>query len=196
MAGIFADVLSQDRIGIDDNFFDLGGNSLVATQVVARIGAAFGTQIGVRALFETPTVAGIAARAENAAPADASRPPLVAQQLPERVPLSLAQQRMWFINQFDPTVPTYNLPFVVRMRGTVDLDALASALLDVIERQQSLRTIFPESGDGGYQQVVPVDQVDLGIAVQPIDEAELYGALAEFAARGFDVTFELPIRMR
>ncbi|MBF6303228.1 hypothetical protein IU459_37960, partial [Nocardia amamiensis] len=85
----------------------------------------------------------------------------------ERVPLSLAQQRMWFINQFDPTVPTYNLPFVVRMRGQVDLDALASALLDVIERQQSLRTIFPESGDGGYQQVVPVDQVDLGIAVQP-----------------------------
>ncbi|MBF6303163.1 hypothetical protein IU459_37590, partial [Nocardia amamiensis] len=62
--------------------------------------------------------------------------------------------------------------------------------------QQSLRTIFPESGDGGYQQVVPVDQVDLGIAVQPIDEAELYGALAEFAARGFDVTFELPIRVR
>ncbi|MGK8501584.1 non-ribosomal peptide synthase/polyketide synthase [Nocardia asiatica] len=196
VAGIFADVLSQDRIGIDDNFFDLGGNSLVATQVVARIGAAFGTQIGVRALFETPTVAGIAARAENAAPVGDSRPPLVAQQLPERVPLSLAQQRMWFINQFDPTVPTYNLPFVVRLRGQVDLAVLQSALLDVVERQQSLRTIFPESGDGGYQQVLPVDQVDLSIQVQPIDEAELRGALTEFAAQGFDVSRELPIRMR
>ncbi|MEU4344825.1 amino acid adenylation domain-containing protein, partial [Nocardia sp. NPDC023852] len=196
VAGIFADVLSQDQIGIDDNFFDLGGNSLVATQVVARIGVAFGTQIGVRALFETPTVAGIAARAENATPIDAARPPLVAQQLPERVPLSLAQQRMWFINQFDPTVPTYNLPFVVRLRGQVDLEALQPALLDMIERQQSLRTIFPESGDGGYQQVLPVDQVDLGIVVQPIDEAELQGALAEFAARGFDVSHELPIRVR
>ncbi|MBF6206107.1 amino acid adenylation domain-containing protein, partial [Streptomyces gardneri] len=197
VVGIFADVLGQDRVGIDDNFFDLGGNSLVATQVVARIGAAFGTKIGVRALFETPTVAGIAARAENAVPVGESRPPLVAQQLPERVPLSPAQQRMWFINQFDPTVPTYNLPFVVRLRGQVDLEALQSALLDVVQRQQSLRTIFPESGDGGgYQQVLPVDQVDLGIAVQPIDEAELHGALAEFASRGFDVSRELPIRVR
>ncbi|MGY2061684.1 phosphopantetheine-binding protein, partial [Nocardia gipuzkoensis] len=98
VAGIFADVLSQDRVGIDDNFFDLGGNSLVATQVVSRISAAFGIRLGVRALFETPTVAGIASRAESATPAEVSRPPLVAQQRPERVPLSLAQQRMWFIN--------------------------------------------------------------------------------------------------
>uniref|UniRef100_UPI002457AFAD non-ribosomal peptide synthetase n=1 Tax=Nocardia brasiliensis TaxID=37326 RepID=UPI002457AFAD len=196
VAGIFADVLSQERIGIDDNFFDLGGNSLVATQVVSRIGAAFGTQLGVRALFETPTVAGIALRMENASPAEGARPPLVAQQLPERVPLSLAQQRMWFINQFDSTVPAYNLPFVVRLRGQVDLDALHAALTDVLDRQQSLRTIFPESGDGGYQQVLPVDQVDLGIAIEPIDEAELHGALTGFAATGFDVSRELPIRVR
>ncbi|MGW4773651.1 amino acid adenylation domain-containing protein, partial [Nocardia sp. NPDC004278] len=196
VAAIFADVLSQERVGIDDNFFDLGGNSLVATQVMSRIGAAFGTQIGVRALFETPTVAGIAARAETASPADAARPPLVAQQLPERVPLSLAQQRMWFINQFDSTVPAYNLPFVVRLRGQVDVDALQVALTDVMARQESLRTIFPESGDGGYQLVLPMDEVDLGIEVQSIDPAELQGVLVEFAATGFDVATELPIRVR
>nr|WP_280485456.1 non-ribosomal peptide synthetase [Nocardia cyriacigeorgica] len=196
VAGIFADVLSQDRIGIDDNFFDLGGNSLVATQVVSRISAAFDTQLGVRALFETPTVAGIAARAEHSASTAGARPPLVAQRLPERVPLSLAQQRMWFINQFDPTVPTYNLPFVVRLRGRVDVEALQTALDDVVARQESLRTIFPESGDGGYQFVIPVEQVDLGITVEPIDEAELPGVLAGFASTGFDVSRELPIRVR
>ncbi|WP_288048804.1 non-ribosomal peptide synthetase, partial [Nocardia sp.] len=196
VAGIFADVLSQDRVGIDDNFFDLGGNSLVATQVVSRIGAAFGTQIGVRALFETPTVAGLATRAEQATPADSSRPPLVAQQLPARVPLSLAQQRMWFINQFDPTAPTYNLPFVVRLRGHVDIAALKTALDDVMARQESLRTVFPESGDGGYQQVVPDDEINLAIAVASIDESELQATLTEFASTGFDVSRELPIRVR
>ncbi|WP_280503555.1 non-ribosomal peptide synthetase, partial [Nocardia farcinica] len=196
VAGIFADVLSQERVGIDDNFFDLGGNSLVATQVVARVGAAFDTRIGVRTLFETPTVAGLAARAEAASGTEAARPPLVARELPDRVPLSLAQQRMWFINQFDPAAPTYNLPFVVRLRGQVDIDALKAALNDVMARQESLRTIFPESGDGAYQQVVPDDEINLAIGVQAIDEAELPSVLAGFAATGFDVSRELPIRVR
>ncbi|MCX4097894.1 non-ribosomal peptide synthetase, partial [Nocardia sp. alder85J] len=201
VAGVFADVLGRSRVGVDDNFFDLGGNSLVATQVVARISAAFGIRLGVRALFETPTVAGIAARAESASPATETRPPLVAQRLsgtaaPARMPLSLAQQRMWFLNQFDPTVPTYNLPFVVRLRGRVDIEALTASLYDVVERQEALRTVFPESGDGGFQQIVPMDEVDLGVDVLPITEAELPGTLAEFASGGFDVTSELPIRVR
>ncbi|WP_282782436.1 non-ribosomal peptide synthetase, partial [Nocardia sp. CC201C] len=196
VAGIFADVLGHGRVGVDDNFFDLGGNSLVATQVVSRISAAFGARLGVRALFETPTVAGIAARVETTAPDEVSRPPLVAQPRPERVPLSLAQQRMWFLNQFDPTVPTYNLPFVVRLQGEVDIDALQVALTDVVARQESLRTLFPESGDGGYQLVLPMSEVDLGIEVHDIDEAELPRALADFASVGFDVSRELPIRVR
>ncbi|WP_157187346.1 non-ribosomal peptide synthetase, partial [Nocardia vinacea] len=196
VAAIFADVLSQERVGIDDNFFDLGGNSLVATQVVARIGAAFGTRIGVRALFETPTVAGLAARAESAPRTERPRPALVAQELPERVPLSLAQQRMWFINQFDSTVPTYNLPFVVRLGGRVDFDAMRAALTDVLTRQESLRTIFPNSGDGAYQQVLPIEEVDLGVDVQPLEASELLDVLTEFASAGFDVSTELPIRVR
>ncbi|MGM7648801.1 amino acid adenylation domain-containing protein, partial [Nocardia sp. JW2] len=196
VAGIFADVLSQERVGADDNFFELGGNSLVATQVVARIGAAFGIQLGVRALFETPTVAGLAARAEAVAPAEiSSRPPLVAQEHPDRVPLSLAQQRMWFINQFDPAAPTYNLPFVVQMKGRVEVDALIAALNDVVVRQESLRTIFPDA-DGGFQQVLGADEFDLGITVSSIDQAELAAELVDFASRGFDVTLELPIRVR
>ncbi|MFC3960366.1 non-ribosomal peptide synthase/polyketide synthase, partial [Nocardia jiangsuensis] len=195
VAGIFADVLSQERVGADDNFFELGGNSLVATQVVARIGAAFGIRLGVRALFETPTVAAIAARAEHTTPAEVARPALTARQHPELVPLSLAQQRMWFLNQFDPTVPTYNLPFVVRLRGHVDVPALRAALTDVVVRQESLRTVFPDA-DGGFQKVLPIDEVDLGITLQTIEAADLPGELRSFASRGFDVSEDLPIRMR
>ncbi|MBO0852601.1 MAG: amino acid adenylation domain-containing protein, partial [Nocardia sp.] len=201
VAGVFADVLSQSVVGADDNFFELGGNSLVATQVVARVSAAFGVRLGVRALFETPTVAGIAARAQSAAESgtgadSATRLPLVAQPRPDRVPLSPAQQRMWFINQFDPAAPTYNLPFVVRLHGQVDTDALREALLDVIRRQESLHTVFPESEDGGYQLVVPTDEVEFAIPVTAIDAAELHDVLADFASTGFDVSREFPIRVR
>ncbi|MCX4090722.1 non-ribosomal peptide synthase/polyketide synthase, partial [Nocardia sp. alder85J] len=196
VAGVFADVLGYERVGADDDFFALGGNSLVATQLVARVSAAFGVRLGVRAVFETPTVAGIAARAVAATPTGAARPPLVARPLPERVPLSPAQQRMWFLNQFDPGAPTYNLPFVVRLRGGVDIAALTAALSDVIERQQALRTVFPDSGDGGRQQVVPVGEVNLAIETVSVSPAELPTALERFAAVGFDVSRELPIRVR
>ncbi|WP_406233444.1 amino acid adenylation domain-containing protein [Nocardia sp. NBC_01009] len=196
VAAIFADVLNLPVVGVDDDFFDLGGNSLVATQVMARVGAAFGVRLGVRVLFETPTVVGIAARAETAGGSEVVRPPLVAQQLPDRVPLSLAQQRMWFLNQFDPTVPVYNLPFVMRLHGAIDIDACIAALSDVIERQQSLRTIFPTWGDAGYQQVLPMDRVHLDVEVRTVDEVELRLSLFEFAQAGFDVSRELPIRVR
>ena len=140
-------------------------------------------------------------RARAAVESDAggvTRPPLVAQPRDPGapVPLSLAQQRMWFINQFDPAAPTYNLPFVVRLRGQVDIEALRAALTDVVQRQQSLRTIFPESSDGGYQLVLPMERVDFGTEVHRITADELPGVLAEFAARGFDVSQELPVRVR
>ncbi|MFE3960145.1 non-ribosomal peptide synthase/polyketide synthase, partial [Nocardia sp. NPDC059091] len=196
VTGIVADVLGRQRVGLDDNFFDLGGNSLVATQVVARVSAALGVQLGVRALFEAPTAAGIASRADSATAVDASRPRLIAQPRPERVPLSLAQQRMWFLNQFDPTLPAYNLPFVVRMSGGVDIDALNAALLDVVERQESLRTIFPESDAGAYQMVVPMTEVTVVTEVEDVEEDQLGGVLREFAGRGFDVVRELPFRVR
>ncbi|WP_189094544.1 non-ribosomal peptide synthetase, partial [Nocardia jinanensis] len=196
VAGIFAEVLAHDRVGADDSFFDLGGNSLIATQVVARINAAFGVQIGVRVLFEAPTAAGIAARLETAESAAPDRLPLVAQPLPDRVPLALAQQRMWFINLFDPTIPAYNVPFVIRMKGQVDLAALQAAVRDVMTRQQSLRTIYPESEDGGYQLVLPMDELETEVTAEPIDAALLTTELTEFAANGFDVTHELPFRWR
>ncbi|NUS95263.1 MAG: amino acid adenylation domain-containing protein, partial [Nocardia sp.] len=205
VAGIFAQVLGVERVGIDDDFFALGGNSLIATQVAARLGAALDIRVPVRMLFEAPTVAALAVRVESYSDTGA-RLPLVPQPRPghvlptgevvERVPLSLAQQRLWYINQFDPTIPAYNVPFVIRMHGRVDMTALQAALHDVMERQQTLRTVYPESEDGGYQQVLPIDRLETDAPVELIDAAELPAALAEFAAVGFDVTHELPFRWR
>uniref|UniRef100_UPI00056294A9 non-ribosomal peptide synthetase n=1 Tax=Rhodococcus sp. UNC363MFTsu5.1 TaxID=1449069 RepID=UPI00056294A9 len=196
VAGIFADVLGLGRVGIDDSFFELGGDSLVANQVVSRVGAAFGVRLGVRTLFEAPTVLGLAARVEALSDSADARLELVARQRPEVMPLSLAQQRMWFLNQYDPSAPTYNLPFVVRLAGRVDAAALASALADVLERHESLRTVFPDSEHGAHQVLVPTHEIDLSTAAEPVTEDDLPQQLAQFAGVGFDVTTQIPIRIR
>src|SRR5690606_4888714 len=123
VAATFADVLGLERVGLDDDFFALGGNSLTATQVAARLSAALETDIGVRELFEASTVAGLAARAETHSGTE-RRAPLVPQQRPARVPLSLAQQRMWFLNRFDPESAVDNIPAAVRLSGLLDRQAL------------------------------------------------------------------------
>ncbi len=116
VASVFADVLGVERVGLDDDFFAIGGNSLVATRIAARIGAALHTAVPVRAIFEAPTVAGLAAEVFRYGSAD--RPALVPQERPERIPLSLAQQRMWFLNRFDPESATYNIPAAIRLTAT------------------------------------------------------------------------------
>ncbi|WP_153349207.1 non-ribosomal peptide synthetase, partial [Nocardia aurantia] len=195
VAEIFAELLGAARVGADDDFFELGGNSLIATQVVARLSAALRIDVGVRTVFEAPTVAALAAHA-SARPGTAARPPLAPQERIERAPLSPAQQRIWFLNRFDSAAPTYNLPFAVRLRGALDVDALRAALRDVIDRQQVLRTVFPDSPEGAWQHVLPTGEVDLDLAVRDVSPAELPGALTAFAGIGFDVTREAPLRAR
>ncbi|MFD4470062.1 non-ribosomal peptide synthase/polyketide synthase [Rhodococcus sp. NPDC058505] len=196
VAAVYADVLGVGQVGLDDDFFELGGNSLNANQVVARIGAAFGIRLGVRALFEAPTVAAITDRAERAGSRGEQRPHLTGRIRPDRIPLSLAQQRMWFLNQYDTAAATYNLPLVVRLAGRTDTAALRAALLDVVGRHESLRTVFPESADGVHQVVLPADEVDLDLSVRVVPDADLATALTEFAAAGFDVAEEIPFRVR
>ncbi|MFJ9744020.1 phosphopantetheine-binding protein, partial [Streptomyces sp. NPDC101166] len=118
VAAVFAEVLGLERVGLDDDFFDLGGNSLIATRVVSRVGAALDTTVAVRTLFEATTVEALAARIESHADG-ASRAKLTARaRIPgELVPLSFAQQRMWFLNQYDTSSAAYNLPCRVRRSG-------------------------------------------------------------------------------
>ncbi|MEV0252350.1 amino acid adenylation domain-containing protein [Nocardia sp. NPDC050712] len=193
VAEVFAEILGAERIGRDDDFFALGGNSLSATRVAARLGAAFNTRLPVRTLFEASTVAALAARIEVAD--DSGRPPLVAGPRPDPIPLSLAQQRMWFLNQFDPTAAAYNLPVAVQLSGNLDIEALRAAAADIVVRHETLRTVYPQTADGPTQVILaPADATpDLGPIVLP--EAELYERVSELAATGFDVAAEVPVRM-
>ncbi|MEA3533096.1 phosphopantetheine-binding protein, partial [Nocardia sp. CDC192] len=143
VAGVFAALLvpeADGRVGADDDFFELGGNSLLAAQAAARIGAALGARVPVQLLFEVSTVAGLAARVEAHAGSVAGQA-LRAWSRPQRVPLSYAQQRMWFLNRFDPGSGVNNIPVAVRLSGVLDVAALRAAVADVVARHEVLRTV-------------------------------------------------------
>ncbi|MEU6237426.1 amino acid adenylation domain-containing protein, partial [Kitasatospora sp. NPDC047058] len=194
LAGLFAEVLGLDAVSADDGFFDLGGHSLLATRLVSRIRTEAGAELTVRALFEAPTVAALAAVLAGAA--GATRTALRPQVRPARIPLSHAQRRLWFLGHFDGPGGTYNLGLSLRLRGRVDATALADALGDVTARHEALRTLFPDT-DGHPEQLVlaPADP-----AARPrlhrtdATAATLDAALAGAAATGFDLTAELPLR--
>ncbi|MBH5143900.1 amino acid adenylation domain-containing protein, partial [Rhodococcus erythropolis] len=197
VAAVFAEVLEVEEVGIDDDFFDLGGNSLVATKLVTRVGTLLDVQMGVRDLFESSTVTALAARAEASVGKTRAAPALVAGERPDVLPLSLAQRRMWFLNRFDSDSGTYNLPFSVRLSGSVSVAALEHTFADLISRHESLRTIYPEISGDAQQIVLPAEQVlrDLELAPVQVTESGLTGYLYEFARRGFDVTREVPFRV-
>ncbi|WP_157108391.1 non-ribosomal peptide synthetase, partial [Aldersonia kunmingensis] len=184
------------RVGLDDDFFALGGNSLLATQVVSRLGAALDATVPVRVMFEAPTVERLAVAVESNT--GTTRIALVAGPRPERVPLSMAQSRMWFLNRLDPESASYNIPMAIRLSGALDVAALAAAVADVVARHESLRTIYPEIDGIGYQQVLPVTESGalLSPVPVPVGESEVFAEVAGFVGRGFDVTVEAPVRAR
>ncbi|WUD70187.1 amino acid adenylation domain-containing protein [Nocardia sp. NBC_00508] len=193
VAGIYADVLGVDRVGAEDDFFALGGNSLLATQVAARLGAALDTRVPVRALFEASTVAGLAFRSEQHAGVDGRRAP-VAGPRPEQIPLSLAQQRMWFLNQFDPTSAVDNIPVAVRLAGPLDVTALRQAVADLVGRHETLRTRYPQTPAGPVQRVLEPSDVPIDLLPKRIGADEVAQEISGVLTKGFDVTVELPFR--
>ncbi|MFG2718616.1 amino acid adenylation domain-containing protein, partial [Streptomyces sp. NPDC048416] len=189
LCGLFAEVLGVASVGVDDNFFELGGHSLLATRLVSRVRSSFGTEVAIRALFEAPTVAELALRVSGS---PGARKALEAVERPEVVPLSFAQRRLWFLNRMEPESAAYNIPGALRLSGAVDADVVRAALRDVVSRHESLRTVFPEAGDGEPCQVV-VD-VDVDVPVVAVDDSSLIGALAAEAGRGFDLSVDAPLR--
>ena len=184
LCAIFAEVLQLERIGVDDDFFDHGGHSLLATRVVSRVRATLGVELAIRTLFEASTVAELAPRLRrDAAPGEPLRP----QARPARLPLSYAQQRLWFLYRIEGASPTYNIPLALRLDGQLDAAALEAALGDVVERHESLRTIFPEDDGQPWQKVLT--RADAGVRL--IRDG---AGLAEGAAVAFELCAEIPLR--
>nr|WP_233223903.1 non-ribosomal peptide synthetase [Amycolatopsis sp. CA-128772] len=191
LCGLFAEVLDTS-VGVDDDFFALGGHSLMATRLVARLRPVFGVELQVRSVFETPTVAGLAALLSTSA-ASAARPALVrADPRPDVLPLSFAQQRLWFLHRLEGPSATYNMPTAVRLTGELDVDALRTALSDVVGRHEALRTVFPEI-DGEARQLV-LDDGTIPLPVSVVTEATLADAVSEAAGAVFELESEIPLR--
>ncbi|MFH8768881.1 non-ribosomal peptide synthase/polyketide synthase [Streptomyces sp. NPDC017958] len=192
LCGLFAEILSVPRVGIDDGFFELGGHSLLATRLVSRIRTVLGVEVPVRALFEAPTVAGLARYVDTAA---AARPALVRRERPESLPLSFAQHRLWFVNRMDPEASHYNMAMALRLRGALDPDALRAALTDVLERHESLRTVFPERDGQPYQHVLGSAEAAAQVLRTGATSADhLVRDVAAATREGFRLSARIPLR--
>ncbi|HEX8336488.1 MAG TPA: amino acid adenylation domain-containing protein, partial [Pyrinomonadaceae bacterium] len=152
LAGIWCEVLGRERVGVGENFFEAGGHSLLATQVVARARAAFDVELSLRAVFEYPTVADLGA-AVDAEARGAARPPIAPAERGGALPMSFAQQRLWFLDQLEPGNPFYNQASAVRLRGELNVAVLERCLDEITRRHEVLRTVFTNQ-EGHPRQVV------------------------------------------
>jgi amino acid adenylation domain-containing protein len=182
-----------------DDFFDLGGHSLLATAVAGRLSVRLGRRVPVRLVFERPTAAGLAeALSETAPDDDASTrhggPVLRRVADRERLPLSFAQERLWFLHRLDPDAPLYNVPLALRLTGDLRIDVLDRALLTVVDEHEALRTVYREQNGQAYQRILPA-QVELALVdLSGPGEAALAHVLRQAGYAPFDLTGAPPIR--
>jgi amino acid adenylation domain-containing protein len=165
LCGIWEQLLKVERVSIDENFFELGGHSLLATQVISRVRESFSVELALRVIFESPTVAEIAETIEKAIRAEEGiELSLIAPISRDgQLPLSFSQQRLWFIDRFEPESAAYNVPASVRLRGQINVAALEQALSELIRRHEALRTIFAEVEGLPVQVIIPAEPLHLAI---------------------------------
>ncbi|MCV7076859.1 amino acid adenylation domain-containing protein [Mycobacterium szulgai] len=196
VAAVYAQMLGLDRVSIDESFFDLGGDSLSAMRLIAAVNKALDSDLSVRVLFESPTVAGLA---ESVGGGTGARVPLVAGARPAAIPLSYAQSRLWFLDQLEGPSPIYNMAWVLRLRGELDVDALGTAISDVVSRHESLRTVIVSADGIASQVVLPVEGLDFGwqvIDAAAWPQAALGEAMEALARYEFDLAADIPLRAK
>ncbi len=177
LARLWSDVLGVGQIGIHDDFFALGGHSLLATRFISRLRDAFQVDLPLRNIFESPTIATLAEQAEEAqrTAAGVQAPPIRPVSRDRELPLSFAQQRLWFLDQLEPDSPFYNLAEAVRLSGPLDETTLIRSLNEVVRRHEALRTTFPTVNGQPRQVIAPA----LTLALPVVDLSDLPAADAE-----------------
>jgi amino acid adenylation domain-containing protein len=167
LVDVWSEVLNVDHVGVNDNFFDLGGHSLLATRLMSRLRRALKIEIPLRTLFENPTVAALAAaiEAKSGLITDADAPPLRQVGRDHDLPLSYAQQRLWFLNELEEGVGVYNIPAAFRLKGQLNAEVLERSINEVLRRHEALRTTFP-TVEG--KAVIRIDH-DVWLGLQSMD---------------------------
>ncbi len=202
IAGQWCELLGLERVGSADSFFDLGGHSLLATQALSRLRQALGVDLPLRVLFAAPTVAGLATAVEAArqAPGAAAAPPLTRVPHDRPLPLSFAQERLWFVDRMAPGSVAYNVPAAMRLEGRLSVPALAASLDEIVRRHATLRTRFATAAEGPVQIIAPagalaLPRVDLRALPAPRREGEIRRLARVEAGRPFDLASEPMLRV-
>jgi acyl carrier protein len=203
VAQVWAETLGIDRVGRNDNFFELGGHSLLATQAISRVRDACAVELPLRNLFEAQTVAEFAVHIEAAwrAGQGLETPPLTVVGRDGELPLSFAQQRLWFLDQMGPGLSAYNMPGAIRLSGQLNVSALERSLEEVVRRHEILRTRFAQV-EGRPVQVINEAQ-DFTLAVDDLRQveeterpADVLRRVMEEAQRPFDLAAGPLVRAR
>ena len=203
LGGIWCEVLKLERVGREENFFSLGGHSLLATQIMSRVREAMRVEVPLRWLFEAPVLREFAVRLESARKDKTGEgmAALVRQEGRGRLRLSFAQQRLWFLDQLEPGSSAYNVPAALRMKGELDIWALAKSFTEIVRRHEVLRTVFVVEDGEAEQRIeepgeVAVPVVDVSGLEEEGRESKARGVVEQEAGRAFDLRRGPLLRVR
>jgi amino acid adenylation domain-containing protein len=196
LAGVWEEILGVERVRVHDNFFELGGHSLLATQVMSRLRTAFGVELPLRCMFDTPTVAGLAAQIETRLKTSwglTTTPRIERASRDRELPLSFAQERLWFIDRLAPGATSYNIVSALRLSGRLDLSALERSLNEIARRHEILRATFRQSDSEPVQTIwapraIELRVLDLSDRAEADREAEVRRIIGEEVRRPFQLS--------
>ncbi|MEZ2339472.1 condensation domain-containing protein, partial [Mucilaginibacter sp. RCC_168] len=195
LAAIWSDLLAVERIGIHDNFFELGGHSLLAMRLVSYARREMALELSIGTIFNNPTIALLAAYISTTPDTLTALPAILAATRPERIPLSFAQERLWFIDALEGSLQ-YHLPFVLRLKGELDSIVLEKALRTIVNRHEVLRTVIGEEDGQAFQHILDKDGWKLGSGNGFVyhDEAGLRDKIDELITAPFNLSSDYMIR--